>query len=79
MSPIFTSQRSTAPSLVASSTNLSPSSPTSTPSAPYSVSMAKRVAIAQLSPTAFFTAARVSSQKRARFSKLPPYLSVRLL
>ena len=34
--------------------------------------MAKRVATAQLSPTACFTPASPSIQKRARFSKLPP-------
>ena len=41
--------------------------------------MAKREAMAQSFPTAFFTCSRVSTQNRARFSNEPPYLSVRLL
>jgi hypothetical protein len=44
-----------------------------------SVSAAIRTAIATSSPIASFTSSMASSQNRARFSKLPPYSSVRRL
>ena len=41
--------------------------------------MEKRVAMAQSSPTSRLICSRTSSQKRARFSSEPPYLSLRRL
>jgi hypothetical protein len=43
------------------------------------MSVDMRTAIAQSSPTASRTCSIVSRQKRARFSKEPPYSSVRRL
>ena len=43
-----------------------------------SSSVLKRSATAQVSPTASFMSSRISRVKRARFSRLPPYSSVRL-
>jgi hypothetical protein len=43
------------------------------------MSVDMRTAMAQSSPTASLTCSIVSRQKRARFSKEPPYSSVRRL
>ncbi len=57
--------------------NSSPSS-SATPESS-SVSAAIRTAIAQSAPISCFTRSIASSQKRLRFSKEPPYSSVRRL
>ena len=77
MSPTVRSHRSTRWSTY--STKRTPSSPTWIDAGPNRWSTAKREAMAQSSPTASLTFSSVSLQNRARFSKLPPYSSVRLL
>ncbi len=49
------------------------------PASPMNMSVDMRTAIAQSAPTASRTCSIVSRQKRARFSKEPPYSSVRRL
>ena len=77
MLPMCRSQKSTRWSRC--SISLRPSLSTSIPSEPLRLSMLKRVPTAASSPTASRTFSSVSFKNRARFSKLPPYRSVRLL
>ena len=61
------------------STNGTQSRSSWVPGSPMNMSVDMRTQIAQVSPTASLTCSIVSRQKRARFSKEPPYSSVRLL
>ena len=73
----LTSQRSGSSASISTTSRPSPS--LLIPASPRSSSVAKRTAMAQVSPTASFASSMISRSSRARFSRLPPYSSRRLL